>query len=272
MSKFFIIGIFSALGFVGMTNAQAQKNTEIKIYAAGSLRSALTEIAQYYEATNPTVKINFAFGASGLLRDRLLAGEISDIFASANMDHPEKISNAGKSESVIRFTSNKLCVLANPNFNLAGKTLVERMMDKEIKLGISTPKADPSGDYAFEMFEKIDSKGLGPKGVSDVLKTKALQLTGGPQSPQPPANKNVYGDLVATGQADIFITYCTNAEIAIKENPAQKALEIPDAYNITSNYGMVVFNNASQSARDLYKFITSPKAQEIFIDQGFAKL
>ena len=51
-----------------------------------------------------------------------------------------------------------------------------------------------------------------------------------------------------------------------------KVLEIPDAYCITSNYGMVVFNNASQSTRDFYKFISSHKAQYIFIAQGFAKL
>jgi molybdate transport system substrate-binding protein len=28
------------------------------------------------------------------------------------------------------------------------------MLDRGVKLGTSTPKADPSGDYAFEVFRK----------------------------------------------------------------------------------------------------------------------
>ena len=31
------------------------------------------------------------FGASGLLKDRLLAGEVAQVFASANMEHPQAV-------------------------------------------------------------------------------------------------------------------------------------------------------------------------------------
>ena len=46
-----------------------------------------------------------------------------------------------------------------------------------MKLGTSTPKADPSGDYAFEVFRKAEA--IKP-GAQAALEKKALQLTGGP--------------------------------------------------------------------------------------------
>jgi molybdate transport system substrate-binding protein len=35
-------------------------------------------------------------------------------------------------------------------------TLLDRMLDAQLKLGASTPKADPSGDYAWQVFRKAD--------------------------------------------------------------------------------------------------------------------
>ncbi len=97
------------------------------------------------------------------------------------------------------------------------------MLDPAIKLGTSTPKADPSGDYAFEVFRKADGM---KAGANDALSKKALQLTGGLNSPTPPKDRSVYGMLVAGGQADIFLTYCTNALVAQRENPGQQIVAL----------------------------------------------
>ncbi|NUP87564.1 MAG: substrate-binding domain-containing protein [Burkholderiaceae bacterium] len=87
----------------------------------------------------------------------------------------------------------------------------ERLLDGNVRVGISTPRADPSGDDAFQMFERIESSGTAAAGSAAALEAKAPQLTGGPGSPQPPAGRRIYGMLVDKGKADIFITYCTNA-------------------------------------------------------------
>ena len=84
------------------------------------------------------------------------------------------------------------------------------MLDPAIKLGTSTPKSDPSGDYAWAVFRNIDR--LRP-GSFAVLERKALQLVGGPSTPAPPADRSVYAALIADGQADLFLTYCTNARL-----------------------------------------------------------
>ena len=57
------------------------------------------------------------------------------------------------------------------------------MLEKDVKVGTSTPKADPSGDYAFEVFRKADAIKAGAQAK---LEKKALQLTGSANS-MPPA-------------------------------------------------------------------------------------
>jgi ABC-type molybdate transport system substrate-binding protein len=178
----------------------------------------MTEVAAAFGLAAPGSAVRMVFGASGLLKERIVGGERSDVFASANMAHPEQLATAGKAGIVHRFACNELCALVSPALDVSTETLVQRMLDPAVRLGTSTPKADPSGDYAFMMFERIGR--LGPTGAGDALRAKALQLTGGPDSPATPPDRNVYGALVAGGEADIFITYRTNATIALREQPS----------------------------------------------------
>lgn len=248
--------------------SRAQGNA-LTVFAAGSLRGALTLIGADFEAKPDGAKVNFVFGASGLLRDRLQNGERADVFASANMDHPRALASAGKAQPVQAFARNAMCALAAAGFDLRGKTLAERLLDADVKVGTSTPKADPSGDYAFEMFERIEKSGAAPAGAADRLKAKALQLTGGPNSPAPPADRNVYGALIGTGQADVFITYCTNAAIARKEVPQLQSLPVPEAINVSASYGLVMLEPASEGARRFVAFVLGASGQRRLAEFGF---
>jgi molybdate transport system substrate-binding protein len=252
------------------TGAVAQANDVLTVHAAGSLRAALTKIAEDYAAAPGGQKVNLIFGASGLLRDRLLGGERSDVFASANMEHPQALAAAGKAEAVQAFARNALCALAAPGFALNGRTLAQRLLDADVKVGISTPKADPSGDYAFEMFERVESSGAAPAGSAARLKDKALQLTGGPNSPPPPPDRNVYGALMAEGKADVFITYCTNARLAQQEVAAMQVLPIPEAINVWARYGVTVLQPATPQARKFAAFVLGAAGQQRLAAVGFS--
>jgi molybdate transport system substrate-binding protein len=243
------------------------QGTGLTVYAAGSLRGALTQIGQDFESSAGGTKVTFVFGASGLLRDRLQNGERADVFASANMDHPRALADAGKARPVQAFARNAMCALAAPGFELRGKTLAERLLDADVKVGISTPKADPSGDYAFEIFERIDKAGAA--GAAERLKSKALQLTGGPNSPPPPPDRNVYGVLMSTGQADVFITYCTNAALARKEVPLLQTLPVPEAINVFASYGLVMLEPASDQARQFVAFVLGAPGRRRLAEFGF---
>ena len=250
----------------GLTMAQS---SDLTVFAAGSLRAPLTRIAQDFEGSPGGHKVKLVFGASGLLRDRLQKGESADVFASANMEHPQALATVGRAESVVRFARNALCALTTPQFELKGKTLAERLLDPAVRLGTSTPKADPSGDYAFLMFERIEASGAGPAGSAERLKAKALQLTGGPNSPPPPTDRSVYGAIVAANGADVFITYCTNAFVARSEVPTLQVLPIPEAINVAADYGLAVLRPASDAARSFSRFMLSSAGQARLREQGF---
>src|SRR5262245_5990934 len=99
-------------------------------------------------------------------------GAQAEVFASANMEHPQALATAGKSGSVVLFARNRLCALVRPGLAVEPATILDRMLDPHVKLGTSTPRADPSGDYAWEVFRKADR--LRP-GAFAALATKAAQ-------------------------------------------------------------------------------------------------
>jgi molybdenum ABC transporter molybdate-binding protein len=241
----------------------------VAVYAAGSLRGALTDVAKAFEQVYPA-KVAMTYAASGLLKDRILAGEAPQIFASANMEHPQAVVAAGKAVAVAAFARNALCVLATPAFALQGKPLAQRLLDADVRLATSTPKADPAGDYAFTMFDRIEGTGAAGAGSAAALKAKALQLTGGPNSAPPPPGRNVYGVLVAANQADAFVTYCTNAAQARREVPTLQVLAVPDGINVSAVYGMAAMTGANADGRAWAQFVLGPQGQAILATHGFS--
>jgi molybdate transport system substrate-binding protein len=238
----------------------------VVLHAAGSLRGALNEIAGAYEKSSG-IRVMAKYGASGVLREEIARGEKAEVFASANMEHPQALAKAGKSGPVTLFARNQLCALVRPGLTVAPANLLDRMLDSHLKLGTSTPKADPSGDYAWEVFRKADAQ---RPGVYATLTKKALQLVGGPASETASSDRNLYGVLVAQGRADIFLTYCTNALVAARENPGQHMVALPEPLAVGADYGLTVTATASPPAYRFAMFILSPDGQRILANHGFA--
>ena len=237
----------------------------LTLYAAGSLKAALGDVADAYEkkyATSVTTK----FAPSGLLRKAIEKGEKPDVFASANMGHPGTLAAAGWGSPVALFSRNQLCALAQPNLDVTTETLLNTLMSPDVRLGTSTPKADPSGDYAWELFEKADRIKTGNFAA---LSAKALQLTGGPDSAKAPDGLNPYGWVMSEKKADVFLTYCTNAVLAKKQVPALKIIRIPGELSVGADYGLIVRDGSSVEAWRLAMFILSPEGQKILGEYGF---
>ena len=251
------------LAVIAMTVPAAAET--VQLYAAGSLKGALTDIAKAYEASTGN-KVEAKYGPSGLLKNEITSGAQADVFASANMEHPQALHDEKRSGPVARFARNKLCALVRPGIELDSAGLLERMLDPNIKLGTSTPKADPSGDYGFAVFRNAEA--VRP-GAQAILEKKALQLAGGPASATPPSGRTVYGWHVAEGRADIFLTYCSNARSAQKEDPRQQIVPLPDNLAVGADYGLTVLSKASSAARQFAEFIMSSQGQQILVSHGF---
>src|SRR5271168_2575309 len=153
----------------------------LRVLAAGSLREVMGEIGERYkEATATTVTA--AFGPSGLMRERIEKGEHVDLFASADMGHPLKLLHDGRATRVAMFVRNTLCGVAVSRVGLTTANFIDRLLDPSVKLGTSTPNADPAGDYTWAMFNRIDA--LHP-GSYTILDKKAQQIVGGPANNAP---------------------------------------------------------------------------------------
>ena len=251
------------LAMIAMTGPGAAET--IKVVAAGSLKEALGATAQAYEAKSGH-KIEFKYGASGTLKNEITEGAAVDIFASANMEHPQALFDDGTGGPPVRFARNKMCALVKPGLDVTSANLLQRMLDPKIKLATSTPRADPSGDYAVQVFTKTEA--LKP-GSQDILENKSLKLTGAKTSAVPPQGRNAYGWHIDQGRADIFLTYCTNAIVARSQYPDQQVVELPDALSVSADYGLTVISGAPPAAADFVEFILSPDGQKILAEHGF---
>ncbi len=256
----------SILALALMSTAALGDETVLRVRAAGSLRAVMTEIADAFTASGGP-RVESTFGASGLVREGIERGDPTDVFASADMKNAQILADAGRALPPVVFTRNRLCALLAPGVEATQDNLLQRMLDPAVKLGTSTPRADPSGDYAWQVFEKAEK--LRP-GSYALLDSKALKLTGAADSPQAPAGQSIYGVLVAEHRADIFLTYCTNAAVAVREVPGARVLVLPDALAVGASYGLTVLNGAAPSAQRFALFVMSTPAQAILARHGFS--
>jgi len=253
------------VAFLALLMPLSASADSLTLYAAGSLKAALGDVAASYEKAYSS-KVLTKFGPSGLLRKSIEGGEKPDVFASANMAHPMKLAANGWGSPVVLFARNKLCALAQPDVKVTTNHLLGTLLDANVRVGTSTPKADPSGDYAWDLFKKADKILAGSFAT---LSGKALQLTGGPNSAKAPKGRNQYGWVMGEKTADVFLTYCTNAVLAQKEVPNLQIIRIPEELSVGADYGLLVRKDASNAAWRLAMYILSPEGQKILRDYGF---
>lgn len=240
----------------------------VRVYAAGSLREALTTIARDHEARTGQ-PVALTFGASGLLRERIEQGEDAQLFASADTDHPQRLAAAGGWQAPVVFTRNQLCALTSDRVGATSDTLLALLLDPAVRVGTSTPKADPSGDYAWALFRRAEA--VRP-GAYATLDAKALQLTGGPASPQAPKGRGTYAWLMDEGQADVFLTYCTNAVAAQREVPRLRVVRLPGNLQVGAAYGLGVRRGASPAVIRFAQSLLELSAQDTLRALGFGTI
>lgn len=245
---------------------RADDTPAVRVLAAGSLRTAIGEIAAAFASATKT-KVETGFGPSGVLRERIAKGKAADVFASADMGNPQALSRAGKSGPVVLFARNRLCALVRPGLSLTPDNFLATLLDPQIKLGTSTPKADPLGDYTWAMFAKADAIRPGSRAT---LEAKAQKLIGGPLiTAPPPAGVDVFAWHLREGHADIFIEYCSAGAGFKKDLPGATVVDLPADLATGADYGLTLLPTKNENAADFAFFILSPEGQSILSRNGF---
>lgn len=257
----------ASTGRVPVTAEARKPSTEaVQVYAADSLRDALTEIAGAYQARTG-IPVALTFGAPEVLRERIENGGAAQVFASADMANPRHLAARGGWQEPVGFARSATCALISDQVNAAPATLLGLMLLPEIRVGVSTPGADPAGDDAWALFRKAD---VIQPGAYAVLNAKVLRLTGGANSPKPPLGQSAAAWIMQQRQADVYLTYCTNAIAAQKEVPRLKVVQFPPVLQVGVLYGLGVRTAAAQSAFRFEQTLLAPPAQAVLGRYGFA--
>lgn len=233
----------------------------IKVLAAGSLRVVWPKLMTAFEQENG-INVRTDFGPAGLLLQRIEQGEACDLFASANSVHPQTLVDRGRASITALFTHNQLCLSVTARLAAEGREWLDLLRDPNLRLATSTPLSDPSGDYTWQLFDRIEAT---HPGEGTALKQRAMPLVGGPQSTAVPAGELAASWLLNTGQAEMFIGYQSYAPL-LKVGGKVVTLSIPAPWQITADYGFAV---CQEHAKPLATFLLSARAQKILKAAGF---
>jgi molybdate transport system substrate-binding protein len=245
----------------GLVRAEDRKLT---VFAAGSLREALGVIAEDFEAAHK-IQIRTEFGPSGRLRERIERGEHADLFASADTGHARTLVEQGRATVMAMFARNSICALAAEELGLTEATIVDKLLDKATKIGISTPKADPLGDYTVEVYHRISQE---LAGAADDLMARSTVIEAPPGGPQPRSG-DAFADALQEKRVDLEILYCSGRDRFAKLLPTATMTAFPPGLQVGPEYALALLKGADPLTAELALYMLSPEGQAVFDRFGF---
>ncbi|MBP2168008.1 molybdate transport system substrate-binding protein [Erwinia toletana] len=233
----------------------------LRVLAAGSLRKVWPALMAAFQQQSG-IRVTTQFAPAGLLRQRIISGEPCDLFASANLAHPTALQQQGHALQVAVFAHNQLCLTAKADVVQADDNWLTLLARPQLRLATSTPESDPSGDYAWQLFDRIEQQ---HPGVGNSLKKRALCLVGGAESPPIPAGELAASWLINHHRAELFLGYASYwAEL--QTGPTLRTLAIAPAYQPAIAYAFAV---CQPQAQPLAEFLLAAEAQRLLAAAGF---
>ncbi|KOR89554.1 molybdate ABC transporter substrate-binding protein [Paenibacillus solani] len=232
---------------------EADEKVELIISAAASMTDALKEIQLAYETQNPTIKLNFNFGASGALQQQIEQGAPADLFLSAatkNMKAlvDKQLIDVDQQNNVL---SNEVVAVVSTDGQVSVTGLDDLPKSDVKNIAIGIPESVPAGGYAKEaltsakLWDSLQSKMVQAKDVRQVLQ------------------------YVETGNADVGFVYKTDALTSDKVKVAfavDSTTYTPVEYPI----GIVKATKHSKEAEDFYAYLQTQDALDVFVKYGFS--
>ena len=250
-----------ALATSSFAESQPKPAEPLRVLAAGSLKKAFTEIIAQWQTLHPEQPVTLVPGPAGWLRERIEKGEAFDVYASAALTHAEAIQREGWSGPAVLFARNTLCAQVKSDTPISSDNIVDYLLKPGTRIGTSTPKSDPGGDYTWTFFQRLDKQ---HPGAYAALTAKAQQLYG--SVPDPTKPRVSIQALIADDKLDASIGYCSGAKKS--DNTALKSIALPVPAPV-ADYGLTISRKAGTAAAEFALFVLSPAAQHVLADYGF---
>ncbi|MBY3790035.1 solute-binding protein [Photobacterium carnosum] len=236
----------------------------LSIFSAGSLRTTITQIKSQLEQLSQR-PITFTFGPAGLLSKKIQSGIRCDLFLSANMVHPQHLHSMTTMKKIMPFCHNSLCLTIARRHYQPHKTWLDYVSDPTLLLATSTPNCDPSGDYTWQLFDKIAQHN---KPLSDHLKKTAQPLVGGINTLTIPIGYTAASFLIQHHNVDMFIGY-SHYQSILARDPELMVIPIPAQDNIYATYGLAYNDDI---ALPIVNYLLSTSGQHYLQQAGFSSV
>jgi molybdate transport system substrate-binding protein len=227
-----------------------QTNTNLLVSAAASLKETLEEIKPLYKQIQTNKNITYNFGASGALQQQIENGASVDIFISASKKQMDALDakNLLIKETRRNLLTNRLVLIVSKSDS--GISNFRQLTDSKIKkIAIGEPRSVPAGQYAEEVFTKLE--------ILEQVKPKFVFSN----------NVRQVLSTVASGNADAGIVYLTDAKTSqqVKIAATAENLHSPIVYPVA-----ILKNSKNVSAAKEYlQLLSSNQAKAIFEKYGF---
>ncbi|MER1996987.1 MAG: molybdate ABC transporter substrate-binding protein [Arthrobacter sp.] len=248
-SGMFMAGVLTAaLGLAGCAGPalQQEDSTELTVFAAASLASPFTRLAEDFEAANPGTAVRLNLAGSADLAAQIAAGAPADVFAAADEANMAKVVDGGQAAAEPQIIATNTLTIAVPKGNPAGITGFADLAEAGVQVVVCAVQV-PCGAAAAKL-EEAAGKRLSP--VSE-----ESSVTG------------VVGK-VASGEADAGLVYITDVRAA---GSGVEEVAVPEAQQAQNRYPLVRLGGAAEEdlADEFVRFVRGPEGQRVLQETGF---
>ncbi|MES2793536.1 MAG: molybdate ABC transporter substrate-binding protein [Planctomycetota bacterium] len=232
------------------------KTRQVAVAMASDLRFVAPELQREFERESPDIKIEPTFGSSGKLFAQISNHGPFDVFLSADIQYPQKLTEQGltKKDSLFRYAIGHIVLWVRNDSPLP---IMEQGADilkdpRLKKVAIANPKLAPYGRAAEAALKKL--------GLYDGIESKLVLGENIAQTAQ-------FAESGAADAAVIGLSFAMAPEFAGKG----KYWEFPaDAYPQMDQGGVILEQTKEpEAAKKFCDFLKAPRAQEILKKYGF---
>jgi len=241
----------------GGTSTSTPSPVKLNVFGAASLTAAFGEIKTKFEAANPGVTVTYNFAGSNTLAQQITSGAPADVFASADTNNMQKVSNPGLVNTPQTFARNKVVVIVPANNPGNIKTLHD-LANKGVSIAVANSSV-PVGNYTLEVLNKMgQSSEYGPayeNAVKANFVTQETSVTGVVQK-------------VQLGDVDAGFVYVSDAFSA---GSKVMSIDIPDEFNILADYPIATVKASTHpsAAESFVQYVLSVDGQAILAKYHF---
>lgn len=218
----------------------------LTVYAAASLTSSFTELAERFEAANEGVTVELSLAGSSDLVAQIISGAPADVFASADLVTMDRLTAEGLEGSDPSVFATNTLQLATPPDNPGEVSGLADLAEEDLAVVVCAPEV--------------------PCGAAAVAVAEEAGITLAPDSEEQSV-ADVLGK-VRAGEADAGLVYVTDVIAAAGD---VLGIDVPEAAAVVNDYPIatVAGSDEAELAQAFVDLVLGEEGRQVLSEAGF---